>query len=444
MKNLIQNRLNQIPDLNERRMLRSVLNDVYSNVVDYNMDMYDRLEERIYSEISDPKEKFYIYTCIDIADNVDPIDDFLHPIIPSDMEDVVYDMMEINEKLQSGEPVVITSVFMKCSTMELKQILDSDRTYKGYVRTGIAGEPDENIYDIDVRLEPCDKYIRAIENLYRAFQNNSIEWNTVNCPYAYKFVDIVLYTPLSLDEQETIKEVSIDLAEHEKFKVPNVIPLWNVVEVAARDAEFPTPMPVIDRIIYEHSIILDDFGTQNGYLVALDNADYIYSRRKDNELVIASIDNNQASWTLLKIENEANLGQKDDSDIKQKGYSFEVLSNKRELGFAGKFSSTKSLTIRTRGEIARLLKSYNELSEQLIFRDVEILESYEQVHQTFDYNIFIDDNIRIDPYKKIMLVSFEMSATDTDDYLIYDKMSFLMSELQVLFPEYKCLGEIRS
>ena len=426
MKDLIQDRLNMISDLDERRMLRSVLYDVYGNTVEYNMEMYDRLEERIYSEITDPKEKYYIYTCIDTVENIDPIDDFLHPIIPSDLEDTVYDMKEINEKLQSGEPVVIASIFMKCSAAMLKKLLGRKRAYKGYVKT------DKNVHEVGVHLKQCDKYIREIEKLYRAFQNNNIEWNTVNCPYAYKFVDIVLDTPLSMEENENVKEISIDLAEYERFKVPNAIPLWNITEFKARDAEFPTPMPVIDRIIYEHKIALEDHGVQNGYLVALDNRDYIYSRRKAEELIVVSTDNNQASWNLLKIENIANIGKK--------GYPYEILTNKRELGFAGRFSSVKSLVLRTRGEIARLLQSYDEMSKQLKFREVEILEEYNKPQETFEFNTFIDDNIRIDPYKKIMLITF--SAENVDDYLIQDKMSFLISEIQILFPEYKCIGEL--
>ena len=426
MKDLIQNRLNNISDLNERRMLRSVLHDVYENVAAYNMDMYDRLEGRIYSEIADPMEKYYIYTCIETVENIDPIDDFLHPIIPSDLEDTVYDMKEINEKLQSGEPIVIASIFMQCSAVMLKQLLERKRAYKGYIKT------DNDVHEVGVSLKPCDKYIKAIENLYRIFQNNGRQWNTINCPYAYKFVDVVLDSPIAFGEDERIKEISIDLAEYERFKVPNAIPLWNIIEIRARDAEFPIPMPVIDRIIYEHKIALEGHGAQNGYLVALDNKDYIYSRRNAEELIIVSTVNNQASWNLLKVESIANIGQKN--------YNFELLTNKRDLGFAGKFSSVKSLIIRTRGEIARLLQSYDEVSKQLRFHEVEILENYAKPQVTFDFNTFIDDNIRIDPYKKIMLITF--STERAYDYLIQDKMSFLISEIQVLFPEYKCIGEL--
>lgn len=415
-----------IDDLNERRMLRAVLYDVYSNIAEYNLDMYSRLESRIYEEISDPMEKYYIYTCVEVIENIDPIDDFLHPVIPSDLENAIYDMEDINRRLKSNEPFIITSVFMKCSTSVIKKLLEYKRTYKGYITTN------KKTYEIDVRLTPCKKYLKEIENLYRVFQNNGIVWNTINCPYAYKFVDIVLDTALDMGENEKIKEISIDLAEYEKFKMPNAILLWNITKFKARDAEFPTPKPVIDRIIYEHRISLENDGLQNGYLVALNNADYIYSRRNSEDLTVVSTDNNQAAWNLLKVKSITNRTKK--------AYACEILTNKRDLGFIGKFSSVKSMVIRTRGEIARILQSYDEMSKQLQFHEVDILESYSKPQETFDFNTFIDDNIRIDPYKKIMLITF--NATNFDDYLLYDKMSFLVSEMQILFPEYKCIGEL--
>ena len=39
-----------------------------------------------------------------------------------------------------------------------------------------------------------------------------------------------------------------------------------------------------------------------------------------------------------------------------------------------------------------------------------------------------------------MLVKFE--AHNKEDYLMLDKMSFIVSEIQILFPEYHCIGEI--
>ena len=164
----------------------------------------------------------------------------------------------------------------------------------------------------------------------------------------------------------------------------------------------------------------------------LENIDFEYLKRYESNLVIVSHHEKQDSWALVKIENSKNLK-------KREQFTYELLSNKRTLGFAGRFATVKSLVVRTKGEIARLMQSY-ETGNDFIFKDTEILEQYQKIQQTTDYNHFIDENIRIDKFKKVMLIKFQ--TKDRENYLVLDKMSFLVSEIQVLFPEYHCVGEI--
>lgn len=423
MKDIIQDRLNRISDLKERRLLKEILFDVYENVVEYNLMMYEQLEKRIYDEIDDPLDKFYIYTSLELGSSVDPISDFLHPIVDSDIEEMTYDIEEINKKLQHNEEMVLTSIFMKCNYLMIKEILEQEKTYKGFVRT------DKDIHEIQVTLKQSEKYIHEIEKLYHIFQYNGILWNTVNCPYAYKFVDIVLSSSLKFKAGEKITEITIDLAEYEQYKVVNAIPLWNVKTIMVQDKSFP--MPAKDRINYDHVVSLSDLGTQNGYMVGLNNRDFMYCKQQEQDLVILSSSDSQQQWELIQIESPFNSRQKD--------FTYELMSNKRDLGFLGRYASVKSMVIRTKGEIARLLQSY-ELSKELAFQTVEIKEHYEKEKETTDYNSFVDDNIRIDAYKKIMLLKFK--AEDREDFLVLDKMSFLVSEMQILFPEYKCIGTL--
>ena len=423
MKDIIQDRLNRISDLSERRLLKNIMYDVFENVADYNMDMYAKLEQRIYDELEDPLEKFYIYTGLDSAANIDPISDFLHPMLPSDLEDRKFDMEEIHERLTAGRELVLTSVFLKCGSPVIKEMFSRKKAYKGYVKT------DRDIYEIQVALRPCRKYINEIDRLYRSFQKNGIAWNTVNCPYAYKFADVVLSSSLALKPGEKITEITVDLAEYEKYKVIDAVPLWNVKHIAVQDKSFP--MPAVDRINYDHVIALGDLGIQNGYIAGSDNMDFIYFKRSEQALTIISPVNEQSYWELIQIENPEN--------DRRKNYTYEVMNNRRKLGFIGRYANQKSIVLRTRGEVVRQLQTY-DLSRELHFRDMEIIERYTREEETTDFNSFIDDNLRVDSYKKILVLKFR--PEDRENFLIYDKLSFLVSEIQIMFPEYKCIGEL--
>jgi hypothetical protein len=260
MKDIVRDRLNRIHDLKDRQLLKGVLLDVFESVVDYNMDMYARLEKRIYDEIPDPLDKYYIYTCLERADAVDPIDGFLHPMVESDAQSAHVNMDELSEKMRNGESAVLASAYMECDCLTLKQLLGgSGNSYKASVTTNIDG------YEIGVAVRQSVKYVEQIEMLYLACQLNGVKWNTVNCPYAYKFIDVVPVEPLPLKSGERVKKIAIDLAGYEKYRISDVVPLWNIKRLSIQDQAFPIAMR--DAVGYEHIISLEKTVLLRAYIL---------------------------------------------------------------------------------------------------------------------------------------------------------------------------------
>lgn len=56
---------------------------------------------------------------------------------------------------------------------------------------------------------------------------------------------------------------------------------------------------------------------------------------------------------------------------------------------------------------------------------------------TYDFNFYIEDEIRVNNSKKVMLLKFKDIE---DNYLKYDLLSFVISEVQMHFAEYICKG----
>lgn len=332
-------------------------------------------------------------------------------------------MEEITQNLAEKNEFVLTTIFLKCNYLIFQEILQSKITFKGFIKT------DKDIYEIDVILKQNKKYIKIIENLYHIFQLNNTEWKTVNFPYAYKFVDVILVSFPELKQDEQLKEIIIDMGEYEKYKIMNVIPVWNIKRIVLQEESFP--IPVEDKICYEHVLDISEIGKDDGYMIISSYVEFNYIKRYDNKIIIVAPLKNQDDWNLLQIKNK--------NKIQVEKLEYEILSNFRDMKFVGKFVSIKSIIIRTRGELARILQMY-DLRKDLQFYDIEILEEYKKQKQTVDYNSFIDDNIRVDKYKKVLVLKFK--AVNKEDYLIYDKMSFLVSDIQLLFPEYQCIGEL--
>ncbi len=47
----------------------------------------------------------------------------------------LFDLSEITEKLNTGESIILTSIFLKCDTLTFHEILKSNREYKALIQT---------------------------------------------------------------------------------------------------------------------------------------------------------------------------------------------------------------------------------------------------------------------------------------------------------------------
>ena len=67
-------------------------------------------------------------------------------------------------------------------------------------------------------------------------------------------------------------------------------------------------------------------------------------------------------------------------------------------------------------------------------------KSEENSQETYEVNDFIINEIREDNIKKLLILYFE--PIDKENYLNKDILSFLTSEVQFIYPEYKCEGRL--
>ena len=116
------------------------------------------------------------------------------------------------------------------------------------------------------------------------------------------------------------------------------------------------------------------------------------------------------------------------------------MSNGVNINFSNKLAFNKSHTIKTKTELARLINSF-KASKYLRFTDVALMEEVsDENEQTYEVNDFIIDEIREDNIKKSLILYFE--PINKESYLNKDILSFLVSEVQFIYPEYKCEGRL--
>jgi hypothetical protein len=252
MKDIVQDRLARIKDLDQRKLLKNIITGVFLNLVEYQEDLNHKLEERVFKEVEDREDNHDIYVTLCSREEMDPIHEFLFPMVHTDTDKKMCDMKSLLTKINRNEEAVLMMVFFQCEFLKIQKLLNGRRTFSGKLVTTSGS------HAIQVRLQPNRTYIGELEKLYTIFQKNNMPWKTVNHPYANKFFDVI-WTSCedTLNEEEDILEIRVQLEEFDAYKKLDMVPMWNIERLELKNVGFP--VPAADKVNFEHAVF-----TQNG------------------------------------------------------------------------------------------------------------------------------------------------------------------------------------
>ncbi|WP_027624800.1 hypothetical protein [Clostridium lundense] len=433
MKSEIYEKLNNIENLEERLIFKKILSGLFTSLEEYTENRFNELEERVFNEVEDIKGKYNVFCTIAKREDLDPTNEFLYPILQEDVEENIYDISEILESLKEKQPISMFKIFLKCDYLMVKDILDNKKTFKGIIETN------KKTYEAYFSLKENREYIKKTNDLYKMFINNNIPWTTINNPYIYKMANVVLMKcEEDIGTDEEINKISIDFEEYDKYVQYSMVPLWNIKEVSLKSLGFP--MPCDDKVNYEHMVSIEKEGKNHGYLVNYEGVNIQYIRFMKDSLVICSSEEEGKKWSVYKVISKNDLS----IDI----YDYELMSNEADSSFIGKLSLNNKCNVKTMAELERVISSF-KVYKYLEFKHLELKEKEEDKFnckneiknsETYSMNEFIIDEIRDGHIRKILILYFK--AKDTNYYLNRDILSFLISEIQLFYPEYHCEGRL--
>ena len=413
-------------NLAERSQLKEILKEVFMPLVEHQDMMQARLEKRVFDEVEDETGDYNIYATLIPRNKLKLLDDLLFPILEEDEEESGYESQEILEQLREGEDVIVSKFFLKLDQAQIQSLVDGDRVFNGTIVT------EERDYHIKVKLDYNTDYLEKEKELYNIFLENRVKWRTINNPYIRKFFNVVISSyEDGVEELTEFEELNFNLEELESSMYTKYIPVWNIKEIYQDGEGFP--MPAQDKIHYDHEVVLENLGFEHGYLVIPDEDNELISVKKikdqtGDKLVITSDNEQSVEWKILKVIQKAEPWNED--------FEFELLTNQKKDEFMNKLMQKNYKSIKTFAEINRLAKSF-QISDRIKLEEIEILAETPEHDYSYDFNYFIEDEIRLNSLKETMLLKFVGSQLD---YLKYDLLSFVVSEIQMYFPEYLCKG----
>ena len=418
MKKQIIEAINQISNLEERIIFKDIMNSVFIPLYETNEEMYKQLEKRVFEEIKYEANQYGIITGLVERRFFDASHHLFSAMLESDEANPIYDFNLVNECVDKKKECMIMHVFFKCDYTVIRQIERENKIFEGTIVT------EKREYPAKFRLRRSDDYINQIEHLYRLFIKNGIPWKTVNCPYAFKMMDVVLVSCKEKIDSE-IQKIKINFRKYKDYIEYDVIPIWNVKRRNLSSIEFPVPCE--DFKTYQYTISTKEYGTEHAYLVEND----IHVQKVqvyEDKLVIMAAEDDIDSWDIYCI----NAGHLKKTDK----FTYEPMTNTVKDSFIERYSHSYQKQIRSKAEMMRYLSKY-EMQNYLVFDSFE-LKDREGESQTYSMNPFLVNEIRDERYKRRLVLYFRQMADEK--YLLQDIMSFLTSEVQLLFPEYNCEG----
>ena len=424
MEEMIKEEISRIGGLQERVVFKDIVERLFLSLYETNQEMYRELESRIMDDLAFDLNRYQIIVGIVERDYLDPSHHLLSPIREEDMSVPAYDILEIRQQLEEERRSLVGTYFMECDYLDIRPLLEKKRI-KGRIYT------DKGEYPAEFAVERNEAYLQEISRLYEVFVSNGVPWHTVNAPYLYKYVDVYLENlPEGITLAQKIVKVEPDLEEHAQWAHDNYVPIWNIRKLTMDSVGFPVPCE--DHKSYEHTISIREYGNEHVYLI--DDTTHIYSvRQTENRLIVMGEEAEARKWQVYMIKNGA-IRRFD-------RFTYPLMTNGRKDEFLERFSRRQGRRVRTEGELSRFIGSYG-MEDYVVYEGYEILdrENSGEASESYSMNGFILDEIRESEYGKRLVLLFRKKSTLT--FLLRDIMSFLVSEVQLMYGEYMCEGRL--
>lgn len=424
MEEMIKEEISRISGLQERVVFKDIIENLFLSLYETNQEMYRKLESRIMDDLAFDLNRYQITVGIVERAYLDPSHHLLSPIREEDMSVPAYDVLEVRRRIDEEGQSLAGTYFMEYDYLEIQKFLEKGKI-GGRIYTD-AGD-----YPAEFRVEKNEAYLREISRLYEVFVSNGVPWQTVNAPYLYKFVNVYLEKlPEEITPAQKILKVEPDLEEFAQRVYDHYIPIWNIRKLTMDSVGFPVPCE--DHKSYEHTISIREYGNEHVYLI--DDTTHIYSvRQKENRLIVMGEEAEARKWQVYMIRTGANR--------RFDRYTYPLMTNHRKDEFLERFGRRQGRRVRTEGELSRFIGSYG-MEAYVVYEGFEILDrdNSGEASESYTMNGFILDEIRDRDYEKRLVLLFRKKSALS--FLLRDIMSFLVSEVQLMYGEYRCEGQL--
>lgn len=397
----IRRRLREIDDLDERRFAQNLLLENLSKFFTWTESKYEALEQRVLNELEIPWKRFNIFmTVIERAEH-DPIHGFWFPVRSEDLRAV-----------QNRERMTV-------------YLAADEESCREFLSQGILlGTNRESGQTVRFKVVKTDRYQESIHKLYQLFVSNHVPWQTVHMGHLERFFDLIPVEGECVDEDSTF-----DWGKWGSYIKEGMIPLWNVEKTSVHSREFR--IPCIDEVFYEHICYLpEENESGDGYLIEAGET-ILSIKYEKNRILLRTVEESVEEIQLYRLH------QEEPKDAL--GYCYPVLSNHKKDNLTARYLQQTGNFIQTEMELHRKIEEMSG-GYRIRLLGYEITDRVEGKAVSGDMNEFTGVRIFSGDQRKILLLRIGKKEEQGTDYLYESQVRYILTQLQMEFLEYRCMG----
>lgn len=419
IEDYVTKRMLEIKSLDDRIVYKDIAKHMVIELYKYHETCYQNLCNNIMDDIKSEAFICPIYIGITKRNDYDETDLLLSPIKETDKEIKKIICSDMIESLEANLNYNIGTMYLNIDYINLKKFKDKQQFFNGIITT------DNGEYSAVFSVEHNSSYLDELSELYHTFEFNQKKWFTVCTAYLQRFFILSVCKINGEKPEGKFVDFKIDFLEYETFILEDMFPLWNMCKRIELTSSYPKPAK--DKIRFEHKIFDHVLNPSATYLVTRNNPVVSNVTRVKGDLIIKGEQSEAIEWELLEIK-----------EILTNKYKYEILSNEYAITNTDHLLNHYKSSIKTKGEIQRFLKNL-PYGEYLSVKSIEVLSNRNIKYDTYDVDFFIYNEIRTEPINSLVIF-FEQ--TQEKHTFIYDFISFYLTHIQKIFPEYKCVGKL--
>ena len=187
-------------------------------------------------------------------------------------------------------------------------------------------------------------------------------------------------------------------------------------------------LAAVEKVNYEYVFDLTEEGVEHGYLAGYGSTDISAVRRESDTLIVTSPMKKGVLWDMHKVVKRV--------EYEVENFQYELMNNALDDSFAARMVAHYGTVIKTNAELRRILAGY-DAARHITLDSVQII-SGETSGETYEVNGFMQDEVRDIAISKTLLLRFK--AYRANLFISRDVMSFLVSQVQMIYPEFHCVG----